>query len=341
MEGWISLHRKIQNHWLWKEKRVFSKFEAWLDIIMLANHEDKKIVLGNELILVKRGEHITSEPKLADRWGWSRTKIRNFLKILEEDNMIINQKEDKKRTRLKVVNYNAYQGLEYKKKTTGEQRKNNERTTEEQGEDTNNNDNNSITTITVIGDELQGNGNQNPVTPEDSDSFKQEETDEDILTKLNGLDEEMSPVAKIEKHYAANVLNRTNVSSKDMEAIVGVFKEGYPVDFILKCIDEATERYKKNNDGKVAIHSFKYFIPFIHDEWQKLKLIEAAGKVNPIEPDIDISKIKSKTNSHRSNSYNSNNKPKNRFHNFKQKPIQYSNDELKRKLKAKKNNNGG
>ncbi|EIK13620.1 hypothetical protein MQK_02689, partial [Staphylococcus aureus subsp. aureus VRS6] len=28
MTGWISIDRSIQNHWLFKEKRTFSKFEA-------------------------------------------------------------------------------------------------------------------------------------------------------------------------------------------------------------------------------------------------------------------------------------------------------------------------
>ena len=32
MSGWIKIHRSITNHWLYTEKRVFSKFEAWNDI---------------------------------------------------------------------------------------------------------------------------------------------------------------------------------------------------------------------------------------------------------------------------------------------------------------------
>jgi hypothetical protein len=41
--GWICLHRQIQDHWLW-EDRPFSRGQAWIDLLMLANHEDKKMI---------------------------------------------------------------------------------------------------------------------------------------------------------------------------------------------------------------------------------------------------------------------------------------------------------
>lgn len=145
MSGWISIHRKIQNHWIWDEK-PFTRGQAWIDILLLVNHADKKIFFDNEIVPIKRGEHVTSEPKLAERWGWSRTKVRNFLKLLEQDSMIQNKKEGRKRTRLIVLNYNDYQTLEDSEKTsedtTAEQEENKGETSEEQDENTNNNDNN-------------------------------------------------------------------------------------------------------------------------------------------------------------------------------------------------------
>lgn len=105
---------------------------------MMVNHEDKKVLLGAELIEVKRGSRITSEVKLADRWGWSRTKVRSFLSLLEQDNMI-ERKADNKKTTLTIVNYNDYQVS----KTAEKQRKNNRKTTEKHQKNTNNNDNNN------------------------------------------------------------------------------------------------------------------------------------------------------------------------------------------------------
>lgn len=52
-KGWISLHRSVTDHWLFDEDRKFSKFEAWIDLLLMVNHTDKKMMLGNELITIK------------------------------------------------------------------------------------------------------------------------------------------------------------------------------------------------------------------------------------------------------------------------------------------------
>lgn len=109
MSGWIKLHRQIWDHWLYQEKRSFSRYEAWLDILLMANHSDNKVLLGSELIEVERGSFITSELKLMDRWGWSKKKLRTFLELLEKEGMI-QKKSDRKKTTIKVLNYGLYQG---------------------------------------------------------------------------------------------------------------------------------------------------------------------------------------------------------------------------------------
>ncbi len=136
MQGWVSVHRSLQSHWLWVDK-PFSRGQAWIDILLLANHQDNKFLLGNELVEVEQGSFITSEVKLMERWGWSKSKVRSFLKLLESDEMLI-KKSDTKKTTLTVVNYKHYQD----KKTTEEPQKNHEKTAKEPRKDTNNNDNN-------------------------------------------------------------------------------------------------------------------------------------------------------------------------------------------------------
>lgn len=98
MAGWIKLHRDITSHWIWDDK-PFDRRSAWIDLILMANHKDNKVVLGNEIINVNRGSFITSEIKLMERWGWSKTKVRSFLNLLENDEMIV-KKSDKKKTTL-------------------------------------------------------------------------------------------------------------------------------------------------------------------------------------------------------------------------------------------------
>ena len=106
-------------------------------MILLANHEDKKFLLGNDLVEVKQGSFITSEIKLMKRWGWSKAKIRAFLDLLQNDAMII-KKTDRKKTTITIVNYSDYAVL----KTTKKPQKNHEETANRPRADTNNNDNN-------------------------------------------------------------------------------------------------------------------------------------------------------------------------------------------------------
>jgi len=123
MEGWVLIHRKICDHPFYKERRVFSRSEAWLDLIFLANHTDHKFLLGTEVIEAKRGEVITSEVKLSERWRWSRTKVRDFIALLEREQMVI-KKATNRKTSLLLVNYEPYQKPETANHTAKKHQKN-------------------------------------------------------------------------------------------------------------------------------------------------------------------------------------------------------------------------
>lgn len=110
-QGFVKLYRQIQDHWIYQEKRKFSKFEAWVDMLMMASHKDTKFVLGNELIEIKKGQFVTSELKLMDRWNWGKSKLRSFLEMLEKDGMIT-KKSDRKKTTITICNYGVYHDYE-------------------------------------------------------------------------------------------------------------------------------------------------------------------------------------------------------------------------------------
>lgn len=145
-KGWISMYRKIVDNWIYptNEKRKFTKFEAWMDILLMVNHEPKKIPFGTDVITVERGQRITSVKGLAERWKWSRTKTDNFLKTLEKEHQI-EQKRTSKATFITVVNYGVYQGEDVKvrgKKTSESEKKDIRKTSERHQKSTNNNENN-------------------------------------------------------------------------------------------------------------------------------------------------------------------------------------------------------
>lgn len=108
MEGWISVYRDLQNHWIWDSKEPFDKRSAWIDLLLMVNHKDSEIDFDNGKMLVERGQRIISLKKLAIRWKWSRHKVSDFLNRLEQEHMLI-QVRDNKKTLISIVNYDKYQ----------------------------------------------------------------------------------------------------------------------------------------------------------------------------------------------------------------------------------------
>ena len=136
MDGWVSISRKLTEHWLWEDK-PFTKGQAWIDLILLVNHEDNEFLHGNEIRLVKRGSRITSITKLAKRWGWSRKKVFDFMGTLEKEHMI-EKNSNTKETVVTIVKYEDYQSSRNTKETPKKHRGN----TTETPKSTNNNENN-------------------------------------------------------------------------------------------------------------------------------------------------------------------------------------------------------
>ncbi len=124
MEYYIPISRRIFEHPFWCEDRVFSRFEAWLDIVQSARFEDTKQLIGNRFIEVKRGQMLVSLRFLAGRWQWSTKKVNSFLDLLIQDKMIIKETpKETGQTVITICNYDKYnfisQELETEKKQQG------------------------------------------------------------------------------------------------------------------------------------------------------------------------------------------------------------------------------
>lgn len=132
--GWICLNRSLLDHWLWQDK-PFSRGQAWIDLLLMTNHDENKFLLGSELIVVGRGEFVTSEIKLMERWGWSKEKTRKFLNTLVKDGMI-EKKTDRRKTTIKIVNYGKFNDMQTREKP----QKDHQKTTDRPQTDTNNNE---------------------------------------------------------------------------------------------------------------------------------------------------------------------------------------------------------
>jgi len=106
--GYIQLHRKLTDHWLWDEVRVFSRAEAWIDLLLQAQWGDGNTLWTGSVVPLKRGEILTSQTRLMKKWRWSNSKVRGFLDTLCDENMI-DVFPMKKYTRIKILAYGDYQ----------------------------------------------------------------------------------------------------------------------------------------------------------------------------------------------------------------------------------------
>jgi hypothetical protein len=108
--GFVCLYRSIKKHWLWQSSRKKTKFEAWVDLILLANHDPYKEPIGYDLIELKKGQILTSQDKLSKEWFWDRSAVRGFLAQLQKDRMI-SLNVTSKFTIITICNYASYNDL--------------------------------------------------------------------------------------------------------------------------------------------------------------------------------------------------------------------------------------
>ncbi len=96
-------------------ERPFDRARAWVDLLLLANFTDGTIRKRGIKVAVKRGQVGLSERELADRWGWSRGKVRRFLGELETVQQIEPQNGPQKNnvtSLITITNYDRYQANE-------------------------------------------------------------------------------------------------------------------------------------------------------------------------------------------------------------------------------------
>lgn len=121
---------------LWLSSK-FTKAQAWIDLFANANYKDGSFFVRNNEIIVKRGQLGWSELTMASRWKWSRERVRRFLKYLENEKNIRQQKTPLT-TIITIVNYDKYQTNETADETTEPSKRDNR---QDNRRDTNNKDN--------------------------------------------------------------------------------------------------------------------------------------------------------------------------------------------------------
>lgn len=115
--GYLKLFRSIQDNELWLVNKPFDVRSAWIDLMLLANHEDRDIAFNGGTRTIKRGQFHTSMVKLAKRWHWDRKTVSTYLSALTSAGMVTTERTSCGTT-VTIVNYGKFQDVRSADSTT-------------------------------------------------------------------------------------------------------------------------------------------------------------------------------------------------------------------------------
>lgn len=108
--GFIVLHRKAMQSWLWQISD--GDFKLAMTCLLMANWQSGKWFDGAKMVHVERGSFITSAEKLATRCGpgFTRKKVRGGLARLQAAEFLkLGTQQGQKWTLVTIENYSKYQ----------------------------------------------------------------------------------------------------------------------------------------------------------------------------------------------------------------------------------------
>lgn len=86
----------------------------WIDLLLLAQYEDKQIFINGKSRVLKRGQLKASLLTLMDRWECRKHAVIEYLRFLEDEKMIEREKLSNV-TIITIINYEKYQQAEQKR----------------------------------------------------------------------------------------------------------------------------------------------------------------------------------------------------------------------------------
>lgn len=106
-QWYIKLRRSSADNKLYFAE-PFTKWQAWQDLILFANHSDGSFFIRWIEVPLTRGQIAWSELTMSKRWKWSRDKVRRYLSALVRASQIRQQKSHET-TVITILNYDTYQ----------------------------------------------------------------------------------------------------------------------------------------------------------------------------------------------------------------------------------------
>lgn len=108
--AFIKIDRNFFEGKYWRQKRVFSQAEAWIDLVRTARFEiepETRILSSGRYITIKRGEIHASIRFLAERWSWGNDKVKRFLDAAISE-QAIERRTEQGESIITLLNYDIY-----------------------------------------------------------------------------------------------------------------------------------------------------------------------------------------------------------------------------------------
>lgn len=87
MSGYILMHRGWQDNPIF-DREEYSRRDAWVWLIESASWKPTRVRVKGDMIDLERGELCFAQRFLAEKWGWSKSRVDRFLKALAAEGMI-------------------------------------------------------------------------------------------------------------------------------------------------------------------------------------------------------------------------------------------------------------
>ena len=108
MEGYVKIYRKVMENEVFLEL-PYDRWHAFEFLVLKARRFPTITILKGKPIKLEVGQLIYGEDALARKWGWSRGKVKRFLDMLENLEMI-KKNGTPYGTVITIENYTKYQG---------------------------------------------------------------------------------------------------------------------------------------------------------------------------------------------------------------------------------------
>ena len=109
-DGWVAIHRKIQDSWLWHLPH--NQFKVAIRLIVDAAWEQTWIRYNGNPRILERGQVVLAERGMAETLGMSRKAVRLALSKLDKMGFVKLEKRAHFPTIVTIVNYCKYQNVQ-------------------------------------------------------------------------------------------------------------------------------------------------------------------------------------------------------------------------------------